>query len=320
MEQYKTETGRREDLEALETNPGLGFIGPQIMPIINSMEKTGVIYYRTLTADSAAETGRSTGVAPNRVVIADSNTSFSCAEAIKGYEVDRNEVKQMGGIEAADKLGGAASKRSVQRIMEEAIADAVLLNSGAIVDDIETSLIGAVEAGCEAIRRYPGQTAFVCSSTIFRRIMKYTEIINRFSLSSAVLAGADAKDVIERKPAALRMALSSILGVDVILVGDDDQWYDSDAKKQTRAALVKLPGIEEFSHKMDPVFGKNVVYLPDGKQPFVIESFYDESRKMNVYDASVWYQLKTLNAGALYILTGIDASNSVTTSTTTTAA
>lgn len=320
MEQYKTETGRREDLEALETNPGLGFIGRQIIPVVQTMEKTGTIYYKTLTADSGAQTGRGSGTAPTRTLLTDSSTTFSCAEAVKRYGIDRAEVKQMGGVEAADKLGGMAAKRSVERIMEEAVADAVLLNSGAIVDDIESSLISAVEAGCEAIRRYPGQTAFVCSSTVFRRIMKYTEIINRFSLASAVLSGADAKAVIERKPEALRMALTSILGVDVVLVGDDDQWYDSDAKKQTRAALVKLAGSEEFSHKLDPVFAKNMVYLPDGKQPFVIESFYNEDDKINNYDATSWYQLKTLNAGALYILAGIDASNSVTTSTTTTAA
>jgi len=68
------------------------------------------------------------------------------------------------------------------------------------------------------------------------------------------------------------------------------------------------------------VFAKNMVYLPDGKQPFTVESFYDDNDKINNYDASSWYQLKTLNAGAIYILAGLDAGNSVTTSTTTTSA
>jgi len=36
MDAYKTENGRREDLEAIETNPVVGFIGTQCMSIINT--------------------------------------------------------------------------------------------------------------------------------------------------------------------------------------------------------------------------------------------------------------------------------------------
>jgi len=318
MDAYKTETGRREDLEALETNPGLGFIGNLIYPVVNTAEKTGTFYYKTLTADGAAQTSRTAGTAPTSNFLTDSSTTFTCTDAFKRYAVDRDEVKQMGGVEMADKLGGMAAKRSVQRHVEETIADAVLTNSSATVYDIEASLVARAAIGLEAIRRYPGRSAFVCSYTIFNRIMRYTEIVNRFSLSSAVLAGAEARDVIQRKPEALRMALSAILGVDEVLVGDDDQWYDSDAEKQTRAALVKLPDPEVFSHKMDPVYGKCFMYLPDGKQPYVIESHYDEDDKANKYDATVWYNLKDLNVGALYILEGLDESNTIQTSTTTT--
>jgi len=318
MEQYATQSGRREDLEALETNPEIGYIGNSILPVVNTMEKTGTYYYRTLTADAAAQTGRSSGTAPTQTLLTDSSSTFSAAEVIKRYGVDRDEVKQMGGIASADQLGATAAKRSVQRAIEEAIADQVLLNASAEVDDIEASLISTVQTGLEAIRRYPGRKAFVCSATIFNRIMNYTEITGRFNLASAVLGGADAQSIITRKPAALRMALGGILGVDEVLVGDDDQWYDSDAAKQDRAALVALPDPAQFSHKMDPVFGKNYLYLPDGSQPFHIESYYDANDKINKYDAAAWYSLEVMNAGALYILDGIDASNTVTTTTSTT--
>lgn len=318
MEAYETTRGRRPDLEALETNPVLGFIGDSILPSVNVMEKTGTVYYKTLTADSAAQTGRSSGSAPTRTLLTDSSTTYSVAEAIKRYGVDRNEVKQMGGIAAADKLGGTAAKRSVQRIKEAAVAAAVLANASATVYDIEASFVGAAQVGLEAIRRYPGRTAFVASQTVFNRIMKYAEITNLFSLSSAVLNGAQAADIIGRRPSALKLALAGILGVDEVLIGDDDQWYDANAAYQDRAALVKLPDPEAFSHKLDPVFGKTMLYLPDGVQPYAVESFYDDNDKINNYDASLWYELKVLNAGALYILDGIDASNAVTTSTTTT--
>ena len=320
MDQYKTETGRREDLEALETNPVIGFIGNRIYPVVNVMEKTGTIYYRTLTTDSAAQTSRTVGTAPSANYLTDSSTTFTAQDYFKRYNVDRDEVKQMGGIESADKLGATASKRSVQRAVETAVAAATLANASATVYDIEASLITRAGIGMEAIRRYPGRTAFVCSALIFGRIMRLTEIVNRFSLASAVLGGADAVDIIQRKPAALRMALSSILGVDEVLVGDDDQWYDASGTYQTRAALVKLPDPEPFSHKLDPVYGKMFQYLPDGQQPYVIESFYDEDVKSNVYDATEWMDLKDFNVDALYILDGIDESNTIVTSTTTTTA
>jgi hypothetical protein len=317
MQQYQTENGRREDLEALPTNPVLGFIGNEIYPVVNTREKTGTIYYRTLTADGAAQTGRAAGAAPTRTLLTDSDTTFTTAEVIKRYGVVRDEVKQMGGIAQADALGGTASKRSVQRAIEEAIADAVLLNGSATVADILDSFIERAQIGLEAIRRYPGEKALVCSHTIFNRIMRYTEITDRFNLSSLAISGASAEAVVGRRPEALRMVLAGILGVDRVLVGDDDQWYDSDVAKQDRAALCVLPDAAEFSHKMDPVLGKNMLYLPDGQQPFVVESHYDPDVYVNNYDASAWYQLQTLNAGALYILDGIDEDNAVTTTTTT---
>ena len=323
MQQYQTSTGRRADLEALETNPVLGFIGNQILPVLPVHEKTGTIYYKTLTADGAAQTGRSAGAAPTRTLLTDSNTTFSVAEAIKRYGVTRDEVKQMGGIEAADKLGGMASKRSVQRAIEESIADAILLNGTATQDNIENSFIQTAQTGLEAIRRYPGRKALVMSHTIFNRVMRYTEITDRFGLASAQISNSGAgsitaADILARRPEALRMLLSAIIGCDEILVGDDDQWYDSDANKQERAALLVLPDPEPFSHKMDPTLGKMVQYLPDGVQPYVVESFYDPDDKTNNYDAASWYQTKILNAGALYLLTGIDELNASSTTTTTT--
>jgi hypothetical protein len=103
-----------------------------------------------------------------------------------------------------------------------------------------------------------------------------------------------------------------ILGVREVLIGDDDHWYDSTAGSSnniditTRAAVVKLPDPTEESHELDPVLGKRVIYLPDGTQPFCLESFPDENLKVNAYDAQVFANLVTFNAAAAYVLGGID--------------
>ncbi len=60
---YKTQTGRRPDLEAIEVNAPEGYIGNLIYPALPVMEKTGSIYYKTVTSDAAAQAGRTPGAA-----------------------------------------------------------------------------------------------------------------------------------------------------------------------------------------------------------------------------------------------------------------
>ncbi len=316
MEQYQTETGRREDLEQLETNPYLGFIGGQVMPPVEVQTKQGKVYYQTLTSDSTAETGRSQGTAPSRTFLTKSSQDWSASEVIKRYAMERDEVKQYGGVEVADRVGGMASKRSVERALEEAIAKDVLTNSSATVDDIQDSFLKTAQTGLKAIHRYPGEKALVCSYSVFHRLMRYDEIKNRFDLSSVALSGQNARDIVQRQPAALEMALAAIIGVDRVLVGDDDQWYDADSDMEQRVALMALPNTESFSHTMDPVFGKQFVYLPDGQNRYFVESFYDDDDKTNNYDAAAYYSNEVFNTGALYLLDGIDEGNATTTTTT----
>ena len=322
MQQYQTQNGHRPDLE-LELqalNPYLGYIGSRILPMSDVGEKGGTMYYQVLQADSAAQTNRTITDAPTRVNITENSTTFSCGEKIKGYTIPRSTVKtQFKTIERADRVGSKASLRSVARLHDADVAAVTLVNASAPVVDILGSFVGAAQTGLEAVRRYRGSQglALATSFTVFNRIMRYTEIVNRFSLSSASLDGIKAEDIIARKPAALKMLLASIIGVDEILVGDDDQWYDASAAYQDRAAIVALPDPAEMSEIEEPVFGKTVRFAPEGQDyPFRLESFYDDDNKLNKYDALVWYQLKVLNAPALYILKGIDEGNAVTTSTT----
>jgi hypothetical protein len=285
-------------------------------------EKGGTMYYQVQQADSAAQTNRTITDAPTRVNITENSTTYTAAEIIKGYTIPRSTVKtQFKTIERADRVGAKASLRSVARKHDADVAAAVLANSSATVADILDSFIGAAQTGLEAVRRYRGQAgiALVTSHTVFNRIMRLTEITGRFGLSSVSLAGVTAEDVIARKPAALKLLLGAIVGVDEVLVGDDDQWYDASATYQDRAAIVALPDPAEMSEIEDAVFGKTVRFAPEGQDyPFRLESFYEDDNKLNKYDALVWYQLKVLNAGALYILDGIDEGNAVTTTTSTT--
>ena len=309
LEDYKTQTGERPDLLAVEANPHLGYIGTQVLPKLNVLEKSGSITYQTLTADSAVQTGRNAGTAPTAAFIAQSTTSYATAENIKRYGVEWSEAKSLG-IAQSDITGAKASKRSVSNAIEEAIAAAVLQGAGINVLDIDTSFVDAVQKGLNNIKRYPGQKALVTSYSTFNKLMRYTEIVNRFSLSSAAVSGVDALAIVSRNPASLKMLLASIIGVDQVLIGDDQFWA-ANATRADRAALVALPGADAFSHKLDPVFGKTMVFLPDGANELVINSHASDYYVSNFYDAISWFQVLRLNNGACQILSGIDEANAV---------
>ena len=302
MPEYKTRSGRRQDLEAIEVNPVIGYIGDMIYPPVNTMEKTGTVYYKTLTADAAAQTGRSAGTAPAATLLTDSSTTFSVAEAVKRYGVVRDEVKQMGGIDACDRLGGMACKRSVMRAREDAKIAQLFTGSAT---DISSAIISGIETGAESVRRYAGELAFVCSSSVYRWIIKQTEITGKLGYTFPTNR-VDANTVLSVKSELFRAMLQSIVGFDKVLIFDDDS---EPSGKGDYAAIVKLPPADEFSHKMDPVLGKEMLYLPDGMQPYNIESFYDPDDYVNNYDCFTWYQIKELNSSAKYLVNGLDTSS-----------
>ena len=306
MESYKTENSRREDLEAIEVNPVLGYIGTRFYPVLNTTQKTGTIYHTTLTADSAAQEGLArTGTPLTTVRLAETANTYSCTSVEKRYGIPRDEVLQMGGIEKADKLGGMGSKRSVQRVLETALAAQLqTVGSHQTATHASGQFLAEANVAREAIRRYPGKLAFACSFTVFNAIMRFTEVLNQFSLAALMLGGGDAKSVIAGSPAALKMILGGILSVEEVLVGDDDHWGVGISSGGIGCAgvFVKLPDPEEFSHKMDPVLGKLVQYLPDGKQPYIIESWYKDDLKENIYDAEQWYSIEEYNPEAAYVL------------------
>lgn len=310
MEAYKTENGRREDLEAIEVNPIMGYIGHMAYPVLNVTQKTGIIYHTTLTADDAAEVNVARGTELTRVRLTETPNNFSCVSTEKRYAIPRDEVLQMAGIEKADRLGGMASKRSVQRARETALA-AQLQTVGAhqTAAHVAGNFIDEAKIALEAIRRYPGRKAMMLGYSAFNGIMRYTEVLNQFSLSALALGGTSAEAVLSGRPEALKMLLAGIVGVDAVLVGDDDHWGVGIGAGGigTNAAFLSLPGDDEFSHKMDPVLGRMVQYLPDGKQPYIVESFYDEVLKENCYDAEVWDSIEEYNPEAAYVLTAVIA-------------
>jgi hypothetical protein len=47
--------------------------------------------------------------------------------------------------------------------------------------------------------------------------------------------------------------------------------------------------------------------MPDGKQPWVIQSVADRVNVNNLYDAYLWFDSVLMNTGALYVIDGVAA-------------
>jgi len=304
-EAYYTSTEERPELAALEVNPPEGYIGSKILPTVPVTQPTGVVYYATVTADSAAQTNRSTGAAPAGTQIADSNTTYTCAEAIKRGSVTPNEVKIMGGIDKADKVGSMWAKRQVMAALEGDIRTLILGGTKDVSFD-PAKVQTQVQVALQDVRLYEGKSALIGSTWTIKAMLQQMLADNAYGPALArLVTGSSGVDAVRGLSLdAWKQSLSIFFGVDEVLCGDDTVWNPS--ATAGRFAIAKLDdGSDELSHKWKPVLGKVFQFLPDGKNPWLIESIGDRNVKNNHYDATLNYDAVILNAGAFYLFDGV---------------
>jgi hypothetical protein len=304
---YYTETGERPALAAIEVNPPEGFIGSQIIPIVPVTQKSSTLYYATVTADSAAQTNRVTGQAPGGTQIAQSSTSYTTAEAIKRGSITPDEAKGMGGIDKADEVGSKWAKRQVMRAHESDVA-ALVMKSGSSADAAidPAKCQTQVQTALQAIRLYEGSTALVASTYNFKSLLQQLLADSAYgpAMSRLVTGTTGVQAIQGLSLKAWLSALAIFFGVDKVLAGDDGIWNATAIAG--RMTVVKLDdSADQLSHKWKPVYGKCFQFLPDGNQPWLIESIADRLTKNNHYDATLWYDNVVLNSGAAYTFDGI---------------
>lgn len=304
---YYTETGERPALAAMEVNSPEGFIGSMILPTVPVTQKSGTLYYATVTADSAAQTGRSVGAAPGNTQISQSNTTYTTAEAIKRGSITPDEAKGMGGIEKADEVGAKWAKRQVMRYLESDIA-ALVLDSGSNTDahfdpaKVQTQIQTAIQT----LRLYEGSTALVASTFNIKSMLQamLNDTVYGPAMARLVTGSSGVDAVRGLSFEAWKQSLAIFLGVDKVLAGDDNIWNATAVAG--RMSIVKIDdSADELSHKWKPVYGKVFQFLPDGRQPWLIESIADRLTKNNHYDATLWYDAVVLNSAANYTFDGI---------------
>lgn len=295
-----TQNGDRPDLASIVVNPPEGYIAAKILPVSPVMEKAGSVAYATVTADVAAQTGRSAGAAPTATQISNSATTYSAAEAVKRGAITPDEAKQMGGIEKADMVGTKFAMRSVQNYYENDVC-AHILGTAASASFDPAKFKTQAQTAINAIRRYEGKTTLVAGTKTIQAMMqgiltsKPTD-----TLFSRIVNGSGAALSLQ----SMIDALKFYVGLDDVLPGDDGIW--NTGAYAGKFALAKLDdGSDPLSHKWNPVLGKTFQFLPDGTNPWVVKSVADLTLVNNFYDAYQWFDTIILNAGALYVFDGV---------------
>ena len=294
---------KRPDLAAVEvfsdtTDPS-PYLSHMILPTFPVAKKIGNMYFVTVDADVAAQTGRTLGDAPTRTLLASQSDVFNCTEDIKRVGIPDDEIELMGGLLKAEEKAARVGKRSIMRSKEDKVVTLITAGAGATAD-ILGSLRGAVDVGMKAVERVSGALVLVCSFTAFRRMTRYQEITN--TLLRTGIMGQDPRDVRNVNPG----TLASVLGVPMVLVGSDDHWAADEA------FLLKLPSATVDPDEM-PQIGRTVQYLPSEDNPFLMESFFDDVDIVDTVDTRSWYDQELYNASGIYRLTGIDEGNAITT-------
>jgi hypothetical protein len=303
---FYTETGARADLAALEVNLPEGYIGTKIYPVVPVMEKAGSLAYATVTADTTAQTNRAVGAAPLVTQIANTATTWACTEVIDRSGITPDEVKQMGGIEKADKIGAGWAMRQVLKLRENLIAAKVL---GTADDSFDAAKIRTdMQVARQALRLYPGKTSLVASSYVLNAMVQ--NIAAEADIGAAfarIVTGVNAAEAaMGLSFEAWKRGLAMFLGVDEVLSGDDGIW--NAGTYAGKFALVKTDVTNDpLSHKYIPVIGKTFTFLPDGANGWEVQSVGDRTLINNFYDAKQWVNVVELNAGAVYVFDGVSA-------------
>jgi len=253
----------RPDLAAVEVQQVTPYLAPRLLPALNRHQKIGNQYYVAVDSDVAAQTGRTLGAAPTATTLASASDTFSCTEAIKRVLIPDDEVALMGDLNRAQQKAARIGKRSILRAKEDA-AEALITAGAGATADILGSIRNALDVGIDAVQRVPGRLTLACGWTTFRRLGRYTEVTN--TLANTGVAIMNQLQLTRSPDSGVRNVaagiLAEVLGLEEIIVGDDDHWQAG------TAWLCKLPDPGTEPDEV-PQVGRTIQYLPDGEQEFL---------------------------------------------------
>ena len=305
---------RRPDLEA-QSYKTPGFIGMRLFPALKRMVKAGTIYFQDIVSDGSAQTDRTLASAPTATAIASASTTWSMAEKIKRYKIDQSEIEQLGGLDNAQQKAARLGKRAVMGAVEAlAIAATFGDQSNITTVDILDSFLKTLDVAKETIQDYAdGTLALFGARRIIGRLKRYDEVVERMKFTG-VLPGSvrDVRSISDQQ-------LAAALGVDEILAGPSTgYWLGGSNAYDGVLGLAVLPDPNTDPDEEIQIGRTLAMPVPvDGSADniFQVETYYSDDLRSEVCDTVAWISLEVFNKEPIYLMTGIDEENAVTTTT-----
>ncbi len=295
----------RPDLQSAEfSRPA--FLTDTILPPLMKEQIAGTLYYQKVLADNDAQTGRehaATIGTINEHIVAAATKTFSCEEIRDRQKMSYTQVKGYADLLHAELAMARLAKRAWFNQIETKTALALFggdaLDVSGTSADIPTDIENAV---AELQDKAPGKIALVLSSRNFTKLKTNESIKDRMKNTGVVVgAGGDPRMVTAEQ-------LAAILGVDQLLIGPNDVWYNAMKKDasstggsdgydyQGNAALVVLP-----EASTDPVeeiqLGRTIYYKWSSDGDFyVCESYHEDKVDADCVDVKGLVDSQILNS------------------------
>lgn len=288
---WATDFGRRPDLEAVDVNPPIGFVGERIYPRTNQHLIAGTITALALPGYTAAQTNRTDGNAPTAAKIGNVTATFSCAETCARVYKTASDVQAAGGVFASDMQGAIGSIFNFNVTLEAKrltkLVTPVSGNYNLITPSAGTPIRRVLFDAFKALRRYRGRRVLVIGASL----------LDVFGDSFAVRSfyqgmPLERKEVYVDRTEQIVSSMQTIFHLDEVLVADDTILDGSSNPIMGDSVLVcaVLPHeneVTEDSFQTTNIeLGRTITYQPaEGMKPYQIESFPDFDNMVNKYTA-----------------------------------
>lgn len=304
---WMTDYGRRPDLEAIEVNEPIGYIGSRIYPRTPSRFKAGMLSGLTLPQYAAAQTNRTDGNAPTTTLITNAEVSYTTSEIIARFGKTAKQTMDTMNIYRTDEQGARGAIYSYMYTLEQArltqLVTPVSGNYNITTPAAGTKLTDAIFAALKSVRRYHGRRVLVMGADMAQKVANSLEF--RTFYEGMPFARRDSLlDGLER----IVSAFQTIFLLDEVLIADDTILNAAGNASAigdyiVAAVIPSETEVTEDSYTYQVELGRTVVYQPyEGMKDFQVESFPDANTMTNMYTAYGMTAVKEINPMAKMII------------------
>ena len=289
---WMTDWGRRPDLEALNVNEPIGYIGNRIYPRTPSRFKNGMLSGLTLPQYAAAQTNRTDGNAPTTTLITNAEVSYETAEIIARFGKTAKQTMDTGNIYKVDEQGARGAIYSWMYTCEQKALIQLTTTIATTHDNLITASAGdnvrqLIFSALSAIHRYRGRRVLIAGAGMIQKLAECLDFRSFFD-GMPFERRDSLLDGMER----IVSAMQTIFLLDEVLVADDSiqnaagNAYIMGDSTLVVAVIPQENEVTEDSFTYQAELGRCVVYQPyEGMKPYQVESFPDGNDMTNKYTA-----------------------------------